>query len=105
MNLLTNAIDAIPDTGEITITGKNMPELSQVMFSVKDTGVGIPEKLHKRIFDPFFTTKEVGKGTGLGLYIAFGIVEQHGGTVEVISKKGEGTEFIVFLPNKPNKKS
>jgi signal transduction histidine kinase len=99
MNLISNAIDAISESGEIVITVKNLPEQSQVMFSVKDNGMGIPKKMHKRIFDPFYTTKEVGKGTGLGLYITFGIVEQHGGTIEVISEPGNGAEFIVYLPN------
>ncbi|MBN2486160.1 MAG: DUF4154 domain-containing protein [Bacteroidales bacterium] len=98
MNLISNAIDAIQGSGTITITGTNKPVESKVVFSIKDTGTGIPKKIHKHIFDPFYTTKEVGKGTGLGLYISYGIVEQHGGTIEVKSEPGMGAEFIVTLP-------
>jgi signal transduction histidine kinase len=63
-----------------------------------DDGKGIPEENLGRIFDPFFTTKDVGKGTGLGLSICYGLVEEHGGTISVSSKFGEGTIFTIELP-------
>jgi two-component system NtrC family sensor kinase len=69
-----------------------------VEFAVIDTGCGIPEKNLRRIFDPFFTSKAVGQGTGLGLSVSHGIVQAHGGLIEVDSKVGEGSTFRVFLP-------
>ena len=63
-----------------------------------DTGCGIKEELLEQIFEPFFTTQPVGKGTGLGLSVTFGIVEQHGGTIEVQSKEGQGSTFTISLP-------
>ncbi len=96
MNLLSNAIDAIPNKGTIYITTFKVG--NNVSLSIKDTGLGIPDNVKPKIFDPFYTTKEVGKGTGLGLSISFGIVHEHKGTIEFISKVGEGTEFIVTLP-------
>jgi two-component system NtrC family sensor kinase len=69
-----------------------------VAISIVDTGCGIPEKNLKRIFDPFFTSKDVGKGTGLGLSVSHGIVEAHGGMIDVQSKVGEGSTFRVLLP-------
>ena len=69
-------------------------------ISIKDTGNGIDEKTSQKLFDPFFTTREVGQGTGLGLSISYGIIEQHGGTIEVNSKVGEGAEFLISLPLK-----
>ena len=68
------------------------------MISVRDTGVGIPEGIRSKIFDPFFTTKAVGQGTGLGLAISYGIVQDHGGSIDVQSEEGVGTEFIVKIP-------
>ena len=72
-----------------------------VVISIVDTGCGIPEANLRRIFDPFFTSKDVGKGTGLGLSVSHGIVEAHGGLIEVQSKVGEGSTFTVFLPLTP----
>jgi two-component system NtrC family sensor kinase len=69
-----------------------------VVIEVADTGCGIPPEHLDRIFDPFFTTKEVGEGTGLGLSISHGIVERHGGRIEVESTPGQGTVFRVVLP-------
>ena len=68
------------------------------MLRVADTGCGIKEELLERIFEPFFTTQPVGKGTGLGLSVTFGIVEQHGGTIEVQSQEGQGSTFTISLP-------
>ncbi|PKM45585.1 MAG: hypothetical protein CVV05_04790 [Gammaproteobacteria bacterium HGW-Gammaproteobacteria-1] len=96
MNLLTNAVQAIPGRGVITIrTGSSTDE---AWFEVSDTGGGIaPEHLH-HLFEPFFTTKPVGKGTGLGLSLSFGIVQKHGGRIEVDSTPGQGATFRVWLP-------
>jgi signal transduction histidine kinase len=69
-----------------------------VLLTVSDDGTGIPEDALPRIFDPFFTTKEEGKGLGLGLAVVYGIVQSHGGEIEVHSEEGEGTSFEVTLP-------
>lgn len=96
MNLLSNAIDAIEGEGEITIaTGQ---EQSMFFISVADTGKGIVPADRERIFEPFYTTKPVGQGTGLGLSISYGIIQRHGGSIEVRSEEGQGTEMIVRIP-------
>jgi two-component system, NtrC family, sensor kinase len=96
MNLIANAIDAISGEGTIIIATSQTPEL--FLISIRDTGSGIPEAIRSKIFDPFFTTKPIGKGTGLGLAISYGIVQDHGGSIEVKSEPGVGTEFIVRIP-------
>jgi signal transduction histidine kinase len=97
LNLLTNALDAIEGAGEVRITAQVFGE--HVELSVEDTGCGIPPEYLPKVLDPFFTTKEVGKGTGLGLAICLGIVEQHGGSIEVKSdSRGKGTTVVVRLP-------
>jgi signal transduction histidine kinase len=75
-----------------------------VVVSVKDSGVGIATENLTKIFEPFFSTKPVGKGTGLGLSLCFGIVEAHGGRIDIKSKVGEGTEVFVILPAKESGK-
>ena len=96
MNLIANAIDAIAGEGTIVITTGQSEEF--FLISVRDTGNGIPEAIRSKIFDPFFTTKPIGQGTGLGLAISYGIVQEHGGSIEVQSEEGAGTEFIVKIP-------
>lgn len=97
LNLLTNALDAIEGGGEVRIAA--FPAAEQVAIQIHDTGSGIAPEHMARLFDPFFTTKEVGRGTGLGLAICQGIVEQHGGTVEVTSDGvGKGTTVTIRLP-------
>ncbi|HZH44342.1 MAG TPA: ATP-binding protein [Lysobacter sp.] len=96
MNILVNAGQAIPERGHITIaTGHDGGE---VWVSIRDDGEGIPEAVLPRIFDPFFTTKPVGRGSGLGLSISYGIVAKHHGRIEVDSAAGRGTTFRVVLP-------
>jgi two-component system, NtrC family, sensor kinase len=96
--LLVNAAEAMPKGGKLDVTTLADPETGDCMLKVKDTGGGIPEDALPRIFDPFFTTKEDQNRTGLGLAVAQGIVEQHGGDILVKSSPGEGTEFTVKLP-------
>jgi C4-dicarboxylate-specific signal transduction histidine kinase len=98
INLLTNARDAVADSPRkaIRISSSVGPAAVEVAFA--DSGPGIPPGLEQRIFDPFFTTKEVGKGTGLGLSITYGIVKEHGGTISVVSRPGEGATFVIHLP-------
>ncbi|MEZ4387070.1 MAG: ATP-binding protein [Candidatus Krumholzibacteriia bacterium] len=96
LNLCVNARDAIDDAGDITITVTAAD--GRARLSVADTGRGISPEVRTRIFEPFFTTKDVGAGTGLGLATVFGIVEQHGGEIEVESEPGRGACFTVTLP-------
>ncbi len=98
MNILMNAIQAIPEKGKVTISTKVKGEFAEI--SIKDTGNGISEEVQKKIFDPSFTTKDVGEGTGLGLSIVYGIIKQHNGEIKLNSTIGVGTEFIITLPIK-----
>lgn len=100
INLLSNALDATPTGGKITLAGRrrSLRTVHGVQVQVSDTGSGIPPEHLNRIFDLFFTTKEVGKGTGLGLSICHEIVKNHGGTIEVKSRWGKGSTFVVTLP-------
>jgi len=101
LNLLSNAAQATAD-GEGTITVRTaMRDAAHVAVEVADNGHGIPAEVLPKIFDPFFTTKAVGKGTGLGLAICYKIVENHGGRLEVQSRPGAGTRFILVLPITP----
>src|SRR2546430_7409529 len=98
INLLTNARDAVAESPRkaIRIAGSTGSGAAEVAFT--DTGHGISSRLERRIFDPFFTTKEVGKGTGPGPSITYGIIKEHGGTVSVLSPPGEGATFLISLP-------
>jgi len=96
INLLVNAAQAILERGRITVSAAQ--EGAEVVVRVRDTGTGIPPELRKRLFEPFFTTKPVGKGTGLGLHVAYKIVRAHGGKIEVDSEVGRGTVVTVRLP-------
>ena len=106
VNIIKNAIDAIKmnpelkEKGKITISTHTGQEQEQdmILVEIQDNGVGIPEETKKHIFEPFFTTKEVGKGTGLGLPISLGIIENFGGKIIVESNIGKGTKFLVYLP-------
>lgn len=98
MNIISNAIDAIPEKGTIYIETSYDKASNRVLLKVKDSGIGIPQEITERIFDPFFTTKEVGKGTGLGLYIVWGVLQQHKGEIKINSQVNKGTEFIISLP-------
>lgn len=94
LNLVINAVDAMPDGGEIRISGKSDDSFAEIMFW--DKGSGIPEDIQAKVFDPFFTTKN--EGTGLGLAIAYNIIKSHGGKLFFNSKAGRGTVFTVRLP-------
>ena len=96
-NLINNAIDAMDHNGG-TLTVSAQQREKYLVFTISDTGTGIPEANLDRIFDPFFTTKPVGKGTGLGLSICYGIIEKMGGKLEVESMVGKGTTFLISIP-------
>ena len=98
MNLLANAIDAIDADGEITIATEYEEDMLRIIIA--DNGKGMPETVRERIFEPFFTTKPVGQGTGLGLSISFGIIRNHGGTLDAASTEGAGTRMTVRIPRR-----
>ena len=112
MNLVANAVDAMgEETGELIVSLSRVPVDDQPAHSIPgldngvyakltiaDTGHGMDEETLTRIFDPFFTTKGFGRGTGLGLSSAFGIIQKHGGTIRAVSEPETGTAFEVYLP-------
>ncbi|HUC97553.1 MAG TPA: ATP-binding protein, partial [Candidatus Polarisedimenticolaceae bacterium] len=109
LNLCVNARDAMPEGGRLTIKTQSVDGAAlrgcdaikdgqYVCIEVSDTGTGMDESIRKRIFEPFFTTKDVGKGTGLGLSVVYGIVQNHGGFIDVESKPGTGACFRLYLP-------
>ncbi|HDL18477.1 MAG TPA: sensor histidine kinase [Bacteroidetes bacterium] len=101
LNLLLNGVQAMPDGGTLKVKS-TLKKDGFIRIDVTDTGIGIPSEYIDKIFDPFFTTKEVGKGTGLGLAVSHGIIENHKGKITVLSKIGKGTTFSVFLPYQIN---
>jgi two-component system, NtrC family, sensor kinase len=100
LNMIVNAADACEGKGSITITTANVTEDNRDFIQVefRDTGYGIKDEDLEKIFEPFFTTKPVGKGTGLGLAVSHGIVQEHGGKITIKTKIGEGTSFLIKLP-------
>jgi signal transduction histidine kinase len=96
-NLVLNARDAIPDGGRITISTSSTEDGS-LTIEVADTGIGIAPENVAKIYDPFYTTKGVGRGTGLGLAVSYGIVQEHAGHISVESTPGRGTSFRITLP-------
>ncbi len=98
LNLLTNALDATPRGGRVSVTTRVLRNSGEVEVEVSDTGRGIPPAERRRIFEPFFSAKEPGRGSGLGLSICAQIVRDHKGRIEVESEEGRGSTFRVFLP-------
>jgi two-component system, NtrC family, sensor kinase len=96
INLILNAVESTPQGGTINVKTACQPSIRAVQIDVADSGTGIAQGDLDKIFEPFFTTKE--SGTGLGLAITHGIIQQHGGTIEVESKPGHGARFSIFLP-------
>src|SRR6185436_7538433 len=97
VNLLVNAAQAVgTGRGDVFLEGRR--EGREAILRVRDTGSGIPPEHRSRLFEPFFTTKPVGKGTGLGLHVAYKIVKAHGGQIDVSSELGKGSSFSVLLP-------
>ncbi|OEU67751.1 MAG: hypothetical protein BA863_12830 [Desulfovibrio sp. S3730MH75] len=96
MNILVNAAQAITERGEISVSTRS--DNGFVEIKISDTGSGIPKENLPKIFDPFFTTKRVGKGTGLGLNVAYNIIKKHKGTIDVESEVGKGTAFTIRIP-------
>jgi signal transduction histidine kinase len=97
MNLILNARDAMPQGGRLMIHSRMVD--TSLVIDFRDTGIGIAPENIARIYDPFFTTKEVGQGTGLGLALSYGIIQEHGGRIFVESRSGEGTHFTIKLPS------
>jgi two-component system NtrC family sensor kinase len=96
--LVMNAIDAMPNGGNLTLGSRKGPGPDEIQLEVRDDGVGMPPDVLANLFEPFFTTKERGRGLGLGLAISRNIVDRHGGRIEVASEPGRGTTFTITLP-------
>jgi signal transduction histidine kinase len=102
INLIMNSLQAMEQGGTLRLAATRAND--HVCLEVSDTGQGMSPEVLSNIFDPFFTTKEFGKGTGLGLTVVKGIVEEHGGTISVNSRTGEGTTATILLPLDPDQK-
>lgn len=100
-NLMINAANAMDGKGTLTISGKYQAHSNKVILEFRDTGPGVPDEIKGKIFEPFFTTKPPGQGTGLGLSVAYGVVRQHGGTIDVDDCPAGGAVFKVVLPVEP----
>lgn len=98
LNFFINAVDAMPKGGQLAIKAREEKNTGFLSVRITDTGIGIPGHMLKSIFNPFFTTKPVGQGTGLGLSVSKGIIEKHGGHLDVESEVAQGTTFTVYLP-------
>ena len=98
INLVMNSVDAMPDGGRLGISIAH-PDADRIEIRVSDSGHGMPPEVASRVFEPFFTTKPAGRGSGLGLIVAKGIVSDHGGTISVTSAPGQGTEFTIVFPS------
>ncbi len=98
INLIFNAIDAMPEGGDLRLESQYQADKAQVIIAITDTGAGIPEDKLPHIFEPFFTTKQEGYGVGLGLSTVYGIVDHHNGRIDVKSRPGHGTTFTITLP-------
>jgi PAS domain S-box-containing protein len=101
MNIILNAAQAMEGNGRLTIRTRYFPEKDQVRIEINDTGPGIPPEILPNIFDPFFTTKQEGEGTGLGLSLVYGIVQNHGGEIKAVNLPEGGASFIIDLPVTP----
>jgi two-component system NtrC family sensor kinase len=101
INIVNNALQALPDgRGKILLFTSCQQDTENIVVECRDDGIGIPPEIMKDIFKPFFTTKEVGKGTGLGLYVSYEIIKKHAGEIRVSSERGKGTTVTIVLPCK-----
>ena len=100
MNLISNGAEAMEGThgGTLTVETQNAPDGRGIIVRIRDAGVGIPRENLGKLFEPFFTTKKSGKGVGLGLSVVYGIIQEHGGTIQVTSEPHNGSVFQVELP-------
>ena len=98
MNLVQNAIEALPQGGEIDISAQYMAGQEQLKLVVHDNGIGIPEEFLPHIFEPFYSSKDNGQSVGIGLFVVYGVIHQHNGIIDVDSAEGKGTTFTIFLP-------
>jgi two-component system NtrC family sensor kinase len=97
VNLILNAFEAMPNGGVLSVSTEFIRDQSLVAITISDTGTGIPAEDLEKIFEPFITSKAEGKGVGLGLSVAYGIIRQHQGEIHVQSEVGKGTTFVIHL--------
>jgi signal transduction histidine kinase len=102
INFISNAAESMETAGNgvLNVKTRSSPVDGKIKIAFKDDGIGIPQENFSRLFEPFFTTKKKGKGVGLGLSVAYGIIEEHGGSIHVNSKEGKGATFNIKLPLK-----